>query len=162
MNPDNDSIRNLMIKSPILNNPSCFTAACHAHSADEEVLGSLIIKMPLEKLDSALQESTTDFFLMAALMTVILIAFLILFTNKKIKNPLNKIILASEAVAKGNKNTRLEIRSNQLSDMSMVSYAFKKMLDNLQTATTELQNWSQQLEYKVQKKSEELGQAQNE
>jgi len=36
------------------------------------------------------------------------------------------------------------------------------MLDNLQKANTELQNWSQQLEYKVQKKSEELGQAQNE
>ncbi len=35
-------------------------------------------------------------------------------------------------------------------------------LDNLQRATEELQNWSQQLEYKVQKKSEELGAAQNE
>jgi two-component system NtrC family sensor kinase len=36
------------------------------------------------------------------------------------------------------------------------------MLDSLQAANTELQNWSQQLEYKVQKKSEELGAAQNE
>jgi two-component system NtrC family sensor kinase len=36
------------------------------------------------------------------------------------------------------------------------------MLDNLQKATIELQNWSHQLEYKVQKKTEELGQAQNE
>jgi two-component system NtrC family sensor kinase len=36
------------------------------------------------------------------------------------------------------------------------------MLDNLHTANEELQNWSQQLEYKVQKKTEELGQAQNE
>jgi two-component system NtrC family sensor kinase len=36
------------------------------------------------------------------------------------------------------------------------------MLDNLQAANNELQNWSQQLEYKVQKKSEELGAAQNE
>jgi len=36
------------------------------------------------------------------------------------------------------------------------------MLDNLQSATEELQNWSQQLEYKVQKKTEELGAAQNE
>ncbi len=162
MNPDNDSIRNLMIKSPILNNPSCYTAACHAHSPDEKVLGSLIIKMPLEKLDSALEESTTDFFLMAALMTVLLIVFLILFTNKKIKNPLSEIILAAEAVARGDKNTRLRIKPNQLSDMRMVSYAFNEMLDNLNTATIELQNWSQQLEYKVQKKSEELGQAQNE
>jgi two-component system NtrC family sensor kinase len=92
----------------------------------------------------------------------LLLIFLILFTNKKIKNPLNELITASEAVAQGDKNTRLEIKPNQLSDMRMVSYAFNKMLDNLQTATNELQNWSQQLEYKVQKKSEELGQAQNE
>jgi two-component system NtrC family sensor kinase len=71
-------------------------------------------------------------------------------------------VKASIAVAQGNKNTRIEIKSNQLDDMRMVSKAFNDMLDNLQSATEELQNWSQQLEYKVQKKSEELGAAQNE
>ena len=163
MNPNtNTNSRHLMIKSPILNNKSCSTSSCHFHSPDDEVLGSLIIKMPLEGLDNALKKSTTDYTLLAALMTFLLLIFLILFTNKKIKNPLNELITASEAVAKGDKNTRLEIKPNQLSDMRMVSYAFNKMLDNLQTATNELQNWSHQLEYKVQKKSEELGQAQNE
>jgi two-component system NtrC family sensor kinase len=162
MNPNSDNTRHLLIKSPILNNSSCYTSACHAHSADEEVLGSLIIKLPLEGLDTALQKSTTDYTLLAALMTVLLLGFLIVFTNKKIKNPLNALIVASEAVAKGDKSTRLEIKPNQLSDMRMVSNAFNGMLDNLQTATNELQNWSQQLEYKVQKKSEELGHAQNE
>ena len=44
----------------------------------------------------------------------------------------------------------------------MVSSAFNNMLDNLQTATSELQNWSKQLEYKVQKKTEELSEMQNE
>lgn len=151
-----------MIKSPILNDKSCYTSACHAHSESEQVLGSLIIKMPLEGLDNALKKSTTDYTLLAALMTFLLLLFLIFFTNKKIKNPLNAIIKASEAVAKGDKSTRLEITPHQLSDMRMVSYAFNGMLDNLQTANNELQNWSQQLEYKVQKKSEELGQAQNE
>jgi two-component system, NtrC family, sensor kinase len=43
-----------------------------------------------------------------------------------------------------------------------VSVAFNDMLDNIQKANIELQNWSHQLEYKVQKKTEELGQAQNE
>ena len=87
---------------------------------------------------------------------------LILFTSKNIKNPLNDLIKASIAVANGNKNTRLEIKPNQLDDMRMVSEAFNDMLDNLQAATEELQTWSQQLEYKVRKKSEELGAAQNE
>jgi len=162
MNPGNNNSRHLMIKSPILNNKTCSTSECHAHAPEEVVLGSLIIQMPLEGLDTALKKSTTDYFLLASVMTFVLILFLIFFTNKKIKKPLNEIIKASEAVAKGDKSTRLEIKPHQLSDMRMVSYAFNEMLDNLQTATNELQNWSQQLEYKVQKKSEELGQAQNE
>ncbi|HCY41535.1 MAG TPA: hypothetical protein DHV48_09295 [Prolixibacteraceae bacterium] len=163
MNPHNNSKnRHLLIKSPILNEKTCYTSSCHAHSANDEVLGSLIIKMPLKGLDDALQKSTTDYTLLAALMTLLLLIFLILFTNKKIKNPLNEIIRASEAVAKGDKSTRLAVKPHQLSDMRMVSIAFNEMLDNLHTATNELQNWSQQLEYKVQKKSEELGQAQNE
>ena len=162
MNPKNGNVRNLLIKSPILNNPSCSTAACHAHSPDEKVLGSLIIKMPLKGLDNALKETTRDYFLLAALLTFFLILFLIFFTNKKIKTPLNELIKASVAVTRGDKSKRLKIKPNQLSDMRMVSVAFNEMLDNLQSATLELENWSQQLEYKVQKKSEELGQAQNE
>jgi two-component system NtrC family sensor kinase len=162
MNPNNNNTRHLLIKSPILNNKTCSTSECHAHNPSEEVLGSLIIKIPMQGLDTALEKSTTDYFLLAALMTILLIIFLIFFTNKKIKKPLNEIIKASESVAKGDKSTRLQIKPHQLSDMRMVSYAFNEMLDNLQTATNELQNWSQQLEYKVQKKTEELGQAQNE
>jgi two-component system, NtrC family, sensor kinase len=162
MNHNNNNSRHLLIKTPILNSQSCYTAACHAHDQSEEVLGSLLIKFPMKGLDAALDKSTKDYFLLASLMTVLLVLFLILFTNKKIKNPLNAIIRASEAVANGDKQTRLEIKPHQLSDMRMVSSAFNDMLDNLQTATNELQNWSQQLEYKVQKKSEELGQAQNE
>ena len=162
MNHNNNNSRHLLIKSPIFNSPSCSVSSCHAHDPKEEILGSLLIKLPMEGIDNALNKSTTDYFLMAALMTFMLILFLIFFTSKKIKDPLNAIIKASEAVAKGDKSTRLAIKPNQLSDMRMVSYAFNDMLDNLQNATNELHNWSLQLEYKVQKKSEELGQVQNE
>ena len=162
MNPKNGNIRNLLIKSPVLNTPSCSAAACHAHNPEEKVLGSLIIKMPLQGLDNALKESTTDYFLLASVLTVFLIVFLIYFTNKRIKTPLNELIKASEAVTRGDKSKRLQIKPHQLSDMRMVSHAFNEMLDNLQSANLELENWSQQLEYKVQKKSEELGQAHNE
>jgi len=162
MNNNDNSHRHLIIRSPILNEKSCYTSACHAHQKSDEVLGSLIIKMPLYDLDNAVAKSSTKFYLLATLSTILLVSVLILFTRKKIKDPLNDIIKASLAVASGNKNTRLEIKPNQLDDMRMVSQAFNDMLDNLQTATEELRNWSQQLEYKVQKKSEELGAAQNE
>ena len=154
--------RHLLIRSPILNSKSCYESSCHAHKATEDVLGSLVIKVPLKDLDAAVKKSSIEFYILAILITLILASSLILVTWKEIKNPLSRLIKASVAVANGDTSTRVEIKPNQLDDMRMVSVAFNDMLDNLQTATTELENWSQQLEYKVQKKSEELGTAQSE
>jgi two-component system, NtrC family, sensor kinase len=155
-------IRHLLIRQPILNEPSCYTAACHSHDANDKVLGSLLVSMPLNDLDAFSVESSTDFMLLALLIITVLVTFLVIFTRKRIKDPLNSIVKASEAVSSGNTSIRLEIQPNLLDDMRLVSVAFNNMLDNMDAATNELQNWSQQLEYKVQKKSEELSEAQNE
>ncbi len=162
MNKSDNGSRHLLIRSPILNERSCYVSSCHAHLETDTLLGSLVIKIPLEAQDAAIQKSSTEFFFLAILATLLLASFLLLFTRKKIKDPLNELVKVSIAVANGDKSTRLEIKPNQLDDMRMVSEAFNDMLDNLHTATVELENWSQQLEYKVQKKSEELGAAQNE
>lgn len=162
MNSYGNDYRLLLIKVPILNEKSCYESSCHAHQSSETVLGSLIIKLPLEELDTAEKKSSAEFFLLAIITTLFLIGVLIIFTRDRIKEPLKKLLEASVAVANGDKNVRLEIKSNQLEDMKMVSRAFNEMLNNLQAATSELENWSQQLEYKVQKKSEELSAAQNE
>lgn len=162
MTHKDNSSRHLLIKLPILNEKSCYESECHAHKASDDVLGSLIIKIPLADLDSAVQKSSTEFFLLATLTTLLLVGFFIFFTRKNIKKPLNSLVKASIAVANGDKSTRMDVTSSQLDDMKMVSQAFNDMLDNLQAATSELENWSQQLEYKVQKKSEELSAAQNE
>ena len=162
MSEKNYDFRLLLIRSPILNEKSCYTSSCHAHNESDEVLGSFVIRIPLEDLDAAVKKSSTNFFLLASMTTLLLVTFLMFFTRKKIKNPLNAIVEASEAVSRGDKSKRLKIESNQLNDINMVSNAFNEMLDNLQQATDELQNWSQQLEYKVQKKSEELSEMQNE
>jgi len=162
MNQNDNSSRHLLIRSPILNERSCSTSDCHAHLETDTILGSLVIKIPLEAQDAAIEKSSTEFFLLAIFATLLLVSFLLIFTRKKIKDPLNELIKVSIAVANGDKSTRAEIKPNQLDDMRMVSEAFNDMLDNLHTANDELENWSQQLEYKVQKKSEELGAAQNE
>ena len=150
--------RMLMIKTPILNEPSCYTNQCHAHQESEELLGAQVIRIPLNDLDENVKKSLY----LAGSTTLILVTFLLFFTWRQIKRPLKEIIRASEAVAVGERNVRLETPPNQFHDLRMVSNAFNKMLDNLQSATAELENWSQQLEYKVQKKSEEISEIQNE
>ncbi|MFC2080115.1 sensor histidine kinase [Bacteroidota bacterium] len=150
--------RLLMIKSPILNEPSCYTNACHAHNETEQVLGSLVIRIPLAELDANLEKTL----ILALFTSLILVSLILFYAYRRIKKPMMQITNASEAVAGGDKDTRLEISPRQLNDVRMVSLAFNKMLDNLQAANTELQNWSNQLEYKVQKKSEEISEMQNE
>jgi two-component system, NtrC family, sensor kinase len=159
---ENSSDRHLLIRKPILNEPSCYTAACHAHSQEDEVLGSLIINLPLKDLDGFVDRSSRDFLVLALLITAIMVGFLVLFTRNRIKNPINSIIKASEAVTQGDTSIRIKLEPHLLDDMRMVSLAFNNMLDHIDGATEELQNWSQQLEYKVQKKSEALSEAQNE
>jgi two-component system NtrC family sensor kinase len=162
MNQNDNGSRHLLIKSPILNEKSCSASSCHAHKETDTLLGSLIIKIPLEAQDKAIQKSSMEFFLLAIFATMMLVTFLLFFTRRKIKDPLNALLKVSVAVANGDKSMRVVIKPNQLDDMRMVSESFNDMLDNLHVATTELENWSQQLEYKVQKKSEELGAAQHE
>ncbi|NOU48735.1 MAG: HAMP domain-containing protein [Bacteroidales bacterium] len=162
MNESENGQRHLLINTPILNAKSCYTSKCHAHSAKEEVLGSLIIKVPLKELDAAVKKSSMEFYVLATITTILLVVFWIFFTTREIKRPLNALVNASIAVAKGDRSMRVDVKPNQLDDMTVVSGAFNNMLDNLQTAQIELENWSQQLEYKVQKKTEELGAAQNE
>ena len=162
MNQSDRGHRQLLVRTPILNEQSCYLSACHAHSPDEEVLGSLIIKVPLQELDVAVNRSSTEFFILSILITVIIFFLLIFFTRNKIRKPLSEIITASEAVSKGDRSRRLEISPFLLDDMRSVALAFNNMLDNLDSANRELENWSHQLEYKVQKKSEELAEIQNE
>ncbi|MFZ4548437.1 MAG: sensor histidine kinase [Bacteroidales bacterium] len=162
VNTSTNNQRHLIIRSPILNAKSCYQSSCHAHKSTDDVLGSLVIQVPLKEFDSAVEKSSLEFYILAIVATLLLASFLMLFTRREIKKPLHKLIQASIAVASGDKNMRLDVKSNQLDDMRMVSSAFNEMLDNLQAATTELENWSQQLEYKIQKKSEELGTAQSE
>ncbi|HKI90023.1 MAG TPA: ATP-binding protein [Draconibacterium sp.] len=162
MNQSDKGHRQLLVRTPILNQHSCYVSACHAHNPDQEVLGSLIMKIPLDGLDAAVSKSSTEFFILATLTTLIVFSLLIFFTRNKIRKPLNAILSASEAVSRGDRSRRLEIKPYLLDDMKMVSLAFNNMLDNLDAANKELENWSHQLEYKVQKKSEELTDIQNE
>ena len=109
---NDNSGRHLLIKSPILNEKSCYLSSCHAHKATDNLLGSLVIKIPLNDLDAAVAKSSTEFFLLAIFTTLFLFLFLIFFTSKRIKDPLNALIKVSIAVANGDKSTRVEIKPN--------------------------------------------------
>lgn len=82
MNPGKPGQRHLLIRRPILNEISCYTATCHAHTENDEILGSLIIRMPLKDLDNALQKSSLDFLVLALVITAAVITVFIFYQEK--------------------------------------------------------------------------------
>lgn len=162
MNQKHFKSRHLLIRTPVFNDRSCYTSACHAHTPDEKILGSIVIISPLGDIDTALEKASADFFILAAVTTLLFLFFIIVFTRRKIKKPLFAIIRTSQAVAMGDKTARLLITPNLLEDIRTVSVVFAEMIDKLCRANTELENWSKQLEYKVQKKSETIMEIQKE
>ena len=71
MNQNDNGSRHLLIKSPILNEKSCSTSSCHAHNESDTLLGSLVIKIPLQVQDEAVEKSSTEFFLLAIFSTIL-------------------------------------------------------------------------------------------
>lgn len=159
---ETDNSRHLLIRNPILNERSCYTNQCHAHSPDEVVLGSMIIHLPLKDFDDNIEASTNKYLLLAIIATVIFTGLLLMFTRSNIQRPLNELVVASNSITQGNRKVRMKVKPGQPEELRTVSSAFNEMLDKLHAANQELENWSRQLEYKVQKKSEELSSVQNE
>jgi hypothetical protein len=63
----------LAITAPIYNEPACFTASCHVHSAEQVLLGTLDIgldRTPLERTLSLLRSRMVLFSLMVLILTV--------------------------------------------------------------------------------------------
>jgi len=101
MNKRINGQRHLMIRSPILNSKSCYESNCHAHSVNDRVLGSLVIKVPLKDFDAAVNKSSIEFYLIAIFTTILLASALILFTRREIKKPLTELIKETETKAPG-------------------------------------------------------------
>jgi len=81
--------RHLLIRSPILNSKSCYESSCHAHNASEDVLGSLVIKIPFKKLYAAVEKSSMEILILSRFKNLFFGFFLLLFSRRGIKKPFN-------------------------------------------------------------------------
>ncbi|HDP99471.1 MAG TPA: HAMP domain-containing protein [bacterium] len=153
-----NSHRVLGLIIPIENAPDCYQAECHAHGEEEKILGLLDIRTSLKRLDEntadARKKSLLSFLFVTAL-TLIIFERII---HNQIKLPISKLVYGTEQVANLNLDYHIDIKSPE--EMEKLSTSFNKMTDKLKQAQQQLQEWSNTLEDRVRKKSEELERAQ--
>jgi two-component system NtrC family sensor kinase len=152
-----DGTRVLGLIRPIENEADCSNAACHAHTDSNQVLGVLDTNISLAATDVAVaqHERRAMIFTGAALLVVSLFtAWLIWLTVHK---PVRKLTKATRAVAQGNLDYVLPEASQD--EIGSLAVSFNLMTQELKKAQAENRQWTQTLEERVRRKTEELERA---
>jgi len=123
-----------------------------------KVIGMLYVGM-LEAPYIDLRNRLVFTFLGITLLTVILLSIIVDFTTGKIVKPVKDLLLATQKVAEGDLEQRVEIGSHD--EIGRLADSFNKMTTELQKANDEYQSLTRTLEDKVRDKTEELKEAQD-
>lgn len=118
-----------------------------------EIIGILYVGM-LEKpyIDTTNRVMLT--FIFIAALCVALLLVILYFSINRIINPLSKMVVATQEIAKGDLSHKVEIRSND--EIGYLAKSFNKMTQDLKTANEKLLGWTKTLEKKVDERTKEL------
>jgi two-component system NtrC family sensor kinase len=144
----------------IRNEPSCYNAACHAHSPEQSVLGVLDIVYPLDRIDRKIRENTATtvgFSIGFVLLAAILVGLLV---QRTVHRPLNDLRNGAERLAGGDLEQPIPVRSQD--ELGQLADAFNAMMLALRGSRAELREWGRTLEQKVEQATRELHRAQRE
>jgi len=122
-------------------------------NVEGKIIGILYVGM-LEKpyIDTANRVMLT-FILMASLCVVFLLIILY-FSTTQITRPLQRMVVATEEIAKGDLSHKVEINSRD--ELGLLATSFNEMIDQLRQANEELMEWGRTLEKKVEERTREL------
>ncbi|MHB8770400.1 MAG: HAMP domain-containing sensor histidine kinase [Syntrophales bacterium] len=154
-----DGYRILGLINPIENEPVCYNAACHAHSPKEKLLGILDVKLSLEKGDRSIVETRNKMLLYSFILILLTALVKGAFVRKMIHSPIKKLNNATKEVANLNLDHKVDIHSRD--ELGNLAYSFNKMTYHLKEANQAVQDWSTQLESRVQEKTRELEKTQS-
>ena len=133
---DPDSPRILAVINPIYNEPSCYQAACHAHTKDQTVLGVLDIKMDLKDVDRQIEDNKFRLIVFAVIAILALSVFIALFVRKWIGGPVSELVKATNQVSSGNLDYTIDNPGKD--ELGTLARSFNKMTKNLAEAKLQL------------------------
>jgi two-component system NtrC family sensor kinase len=155
---DPDGHRRLAMITPIYNEPSCSTAACHSHPKTQSVLGVLDVGLDLAPVDGLIVDARRRVIVTIAIEVALISAFLVAFVSLFVTRPIHRLTDASAAVGRMDLEHRIEIDSSR--EMWQLAASFDEMRLRLREAVGQINRAAQQLEVKVAERTAQLQQAQ--
>lgn len=138
----------------IINEPSCYTAACHIHSKDQTIIGFIETDTSFAHLASTKVEQGIVITGYIVIFIIVLSVSLCLILWNFVTKPLTVLVHGMEQVAAGNLDHPVSIISHD--EIGTLGKAFNSMIKDLKTARDQRESWTRLLEAEVAKKTEEI------
>ncbi len=149
--------RVLGIIAPIENQPACSNASCHAHPAEQQILGVLDTNISLSKADVQLAESSWRMIVYTgcALLLIALLSWF--FVWQVVGRPVKALERGTERLAAGDLGYQIDVRSKD--EIGELAHSFNAMSSQLKAEHNENVAWTRTLEQRVDQKTRELKRA---
>ena len=149
--------RVLGVINPIENQASCSNADCHAHPAEQRILGVLDTDMSLAKADLQLAESSRRMLTYTVFALVLIAALSWMFVWRVVGVPIKTLEAGTERLSQGDLGYQIDARSRD--EVGDLARSFNTMSLQLRDANEQIVAWAKTLEDRVAKKSQELQRA---
>jgi len=147
----------LGIITPIENQSSCSNASCHAHPANQQILGVLDTNLSLATADASLAQGTRRLLAYTAL-AVILVSFLSWqFVWRVVHKPVKRLTAGTQRLSEGERGHQIEVDSRD--ELGELATSFNRMSLQLRQDEEEITAWARTLEDRVEEKTRELQRA---
>ena len=130
--------RSLSVMAPILNRPSCRSAACHAHTDGPPILGFLNSSYSLARVDSMIAKGRI------LIVTTVLASLLLgtvalwLMFNRLLERPISALISGTQRIAANQLDFRFE--GNRNDEIGVLEKSFNTMTARIQAHQVELRS----------------------
>ena len=154
-----DGKRRLEMVTPIYNERSCSEADCHAHPATMKVLGVLDLSLRLDSVDHEVAGMKFRVLAVTAIEITLISVFIIFFTRRFVARPIAELIEGFKAVSQMELDKPLNITDRSV-EVDELARSFNIMRDRLRAALAEINQFTLNLETKVEERSQQLKAAQ--
>lgn len=149
--------RVLGIITPIENQPACSNAACHAHPAEQQILGVLDTNLSLAKADVQVAESSRRMIAYTGCALLLIAILSWFFVWQVVGRPVQALKRGTEHLGAGDLGYQIEVRSSD--EIGELASSFNGMSRQLQAEHNENLSWTHTLEERVEHKTRELKRA---
>ena len=137
-----------------MNKPECSNAACHAHPATQRILGVLDTGLSLKREDASLAQSSLWVVVLLLCGGACVGLFVWIAIRTVLHTPLKRLQEGTEHLAEGELGYQIPVESAD--ELGSLAKAFNSMSSQLQAAQREITSWAHTLEHRVEQKTSEL------